>query len=50
MQACGFFIDIVPLYLLADCMGLKNYAKPCVSHLAYKAHVLYMLLPENGMK
>lgn len=23
-------------------MGLKNYAKPCVSHLAYKAHVLYI--------
>ena len=28
---------IVPLYLLADCMGLKKYAKPYVSHLAYKS-------------
>jgi hypothetical protein len=29
----------------AACMRLKNYAKPCGSHLAYKAHVLYIPEP-----
>ena len=32
----------VSLYLPAACMRLRNYAKPCGSHLAYKAHVLYI--------
>jgi hypothetical protein len=32
----------VPLCLPAACMRLKNYAKSWGSHLAYKAHVLYI--------